>query len=103
MKTINQTSENASLGKRQEQSNQIKTQKERIIEAFFSKPKTMLMVEVETGILRPNICRYVSNLRKCNCIEIVKIGVCPISKYTKVQHLTTNPKFFSSSNQLNLF
>lgn len=103
MKDINQNSANVSLGKRQSEGKKIEPQMKRVFEAFFNRPKTMLMVEVETGILRPNICRYVSKWKKASSIEIVSLGICPISKYGKVQHLTTNPKLFQSSNQLNLF
>lgn len=103
MKAINQNSANVSLGKRPIEDTKIKPQMKKVFEAFFGQPKTMLMVEVETGILRPNICRYVSNLRKSKSIEIVRLGVCPISKYPKVQFLTTNPNLFPNSTQLNLF
>lgn len=102
MKDINQNSANASLGKRQVEVKQIEAQTKRVFEAFFIRPKTMLMVEVETGILRPNICRYVAKWKKTSIIEIVSVGICPISRYNRVQHLTTNPKLFRS-NQLNLF
>ena len=32
----------------------------KVFKAFYSHPKTMLMVSIETGILRANICRYVA-------------------------------------------
>lgn len=103
MKSINQNSANVSLGKRQSEGTQLVTQLERLFKAFYEQPKTMLMVEVETGISRSSICRYVANWKESENIGIVRIGICPISKYRKVQHLTTNPKLFPSSNQLKLF
>lgn len=103
MKSINQNSAKVSLGKRQSEGKQIEPQMKRVFEAFFNQPKTMLMVEVETKISRSHVCRYVSTLKKNQNIEIVRIGVCPISKHGRVQHLTTNPKLFPSSNQLSLF
>lgn len=74
-----------------------------VFSALYRQPKTMLMVEVETGIMRPNICRYVSKWKKRDCIKIVKFGICPISKRGGVQHLTTNPDLFPKSNQTKLF
>lgn len=62
--------------------------------AFYKAPKTMLMVSVETGIMRSNITRFVAEWKKQNRMKIVKIGICPISKRTGVQYLTTNPDLF---------
>jgi len=49
--------------------------------AAFHKPKTMLEVSVETGILRANICRYMSRWKKQDKIILDHFGLCPISKY----------------------
>lgn len=103
MKAINKTSADASLGKRPYEDKHFEAQMKRVYEAFFSSPKTMLMVEEETGIRRPNICRYVSKWKKAESVKIVKLSVCPISKYNGVQYLTSNPILFPVSNQLNLF
>jgi hypothetical protein len=79
-------------------------QMKRVFASLSEQPKTMLMVEVETGIMRSNICWYVREWRKSNNVAIVKLGDCPISKHGGVQYLTTNPKLFpNQSNQLNLF
>jgi len=75
-------------------------QMKRVFAAFYKQPKTMLMVEVETGIMRPNICRYVSKWKKQDRIKIVSLSTCPISKHEGVQRLTTNPDKFPKSNQL---
>jgi len=48
-------------------------------ESFYS-PKTMAMVEHETGIMRPNICRYVGTLKKDGKIRLIKTDTCPITK-----------------------
>jgi ABC-type Na+ transport system ATPase subunit NatA len=80
--------------KRQGKYSKILAQKQKVFKSFYSQPKTMLMVEVETGIMRSNICWFVRELRKRNNIMIVKKGVCPISKSTGVQYLTTNPELF---------
>jgi hypothetical protein len=56
-------------------------QQEREAFAAFHKPKTMLEVSVETGILRANICRYMSRWKKQDKIILDHFGLCPISKY----------------------
>lgn len=73
-------------------------QTKRVYKAFFEAPKTMLMVSKETGILRANICRYVSKLRKHDNIAEVKKGLCKISNH-KAGYLTTNPDQYPKSNQ----
>lgn len=69
-------------------------QRTTLFKAFHKQPKTMLMVSIETGIRQSNICRRVAELRKQNRIKIVRKGICPISKSTGVQFLTTNPDLF---------
>jgi hypothetical protein len=101
VKTLN-TPDNF-LRNRQSEDKRRLTQFQVVYLSLFNQPKTMLMVEKETGIMRSNICRYIATLRKRDCIGIVKKGICPISKYSAVQYLTTNPQLFQKSNQLNLF
>jgi hypothetical protein len=79
-------------------------QMKRVFASLSEQPKTMLMVEVETGIMRSNICWYVREWRKSNNVAIVKLGICPISKHAGVQYLTTKPELFPNQpNQLKLF
>ena len=68
-------------------------QMERVFAALDRQPKTMLMVSIETGILRANICRYVAKWEKENRICIVRKGICPISKH-RAGFYTTNPDLF---------
>jgi hypothetical protein len=103
MSSIIPTSANASLGKRQVQVKHFEAQMKRVYEAFFIRPKTMLMVEAETGIMRSNICWYIREWRNLNLVRVIRLGICPISNRKGVQYLTTNPNLFPVSNQLNLF
>lgn len=73
-----------------------------IFQSFFKSPKTMKMVEVETGIDRANICRRVSELRELKKIAIVETKLCEITKH-RAGYLTTNPELFPKDNQLKLF
>lgn len=79
------------------------TQEKKIFKAFRECPKTMKQVEVETGIDRANICRAVGKWKKANRIQVFRLGICPITKFDKVQFLTTNPELFRKSLTLNLF
>lgn len=84
---------NAFQHKRQPQDTNFKAQMERVFAALYGQPKTMLMVSIETGILRANICRYVAEWEKENRICIVRKGICPISKH-RAGFYTTNPELF---------
>lgn len=56
-------------------------QTKRVYKAFSERPKTMLEVATETNILRANLCRYIAKWKKQNRIELVKFGICPITKH----------------------
>lgn len=71
-------------------------------EAFFKKPCTMREVEVTTGVLRPNICRFVAMLRELGQIQLYKKSRCPYTKYI-AGYYTTNPALFVENPQLYLF
>ena len=68
-------------GNKSSKDNDYTGQMKRVYKSFSERPKTMLMVSVETGILRANICRYISEWEKENSIELIKFGICPISKH----------------------
>jgi len=87
--------------KRQVEDKYFQVQMKRVFAALYKQPKTMLMVEVETGIMRSNICWFAREWRKRNCIRIVRKGICPISKRGGVQFLTTNPELFPIVEPLN--
>ena len=83
---------------RQFKGNQLKATKE----AFFASPATMRMIELATGILRPNICRYVRELSKTGNIELVKVGYCPATK-SRAGFYSTNPDLWLPNPQMSLF
>ena len=82
-----------SLGKEQGKNKHFQAQMERVFNAFYKQSKTMLMVSIETDVLRANICRYVAEWKKENRIYIVRKGICPISKHG-AGFYTTNPELF---------
>lgn len=57
-----------------------RTQKQAVFHAFSKHPKTMLMVAVETGVLRASICRYVAKFEKQNRIKLMYKKLCPLTK-----------------------
>ena len=81
--------------KGQGKSTHFQAQMKRVFAALYRQPKTMLMVAVETDILRANICRYVAEWEKENRICIVWKGICPISKH-RAGFYTTNPELLPS-------
>ena len=85
------------LHKRQSKDRYFQAQAKRVFAAFYRHPKTMLMVSIETGIERANLCRYVAEWEKQNRIKIVRKGICPISKHS-AGFYTTNPAFVEPSN-----
>ncbi len=102
MATNQMNNPNAFQHKRQGKDTSFQAQMKRVFAAFYRQPKTMLMVSIETGILRANICRYVAKWRKAESIKIVQKGFCNISKH-RAGFYTTNPELFPKSNQLKMF
>ena len=89
----NQLNSLKSFGKERGKIKHFEAQMKRVFAALYKQPKTMLMVSIETGILRANICRYVAEWGKENRICIVRKGICPISKH-RAGFYTTNPDLF---------
>jgi len=86
--------------KRQGKDKDFEAQMKQVFEAFKRKPSTMLMVSIETGILRANICRYVAILEKKGSIQLLRQGLCEISKHCAGYYSTDTNLF---TQPLNLF
>ena len=78
-------------------------QKQIILRAFTTEPKTMKMVEAETGIQRTNFTSLLGNMFKQGAIYKPYFAKCKITSRNGVGYYTTNEKFKPKSNQLNLF
>jgi hypothetical protein len=96
-KTFN-TSENSLLSG-QDKDKHFEAQQVKVFEAFKRQPSTMLMVSIETGILRANICRYVSGWQKSNRIILLGEGICGISKH-RAGYYSTETTLFSQPLKL---
>ncbi len=80
-----------------------KAQLQRVYKALQQKPMTMKETDIYTGIMRENICRYISILFEQNKIAIIRKRKCTITGYEYVNEYTTNPDLFPKSNQLKMF
>jgi hypothetical protein len=78
-------------------------QKQTVLKAFANEPKTMKMVEVETGIQRTNFTALLNGMYTNGAIYIAYFSKCPISGRNGVGFYTTNEQYKPESNQLNLF
>ena len=91
-KTFNTPKNFLQLG--QNKDKHFEAQQIKVFEAFKRQHSTMLMVSIETGILRANICRYVSEWQKSKSIVLLSEGLCKISKY-RAGYYTADTKLFS--------
>ena len=80
-----------------------RSQLKTVFEALKKQPSTMLMVSVQTGIFRANVCRYVSMLRKHDKIQLLKYGLCKVSNYKAGYYSTDEALFTNLPKQLKLF
>jgi hypothetical protein len=80
------------------------TQYETVYQSFKERPKTMLTVSIESGILRANICRYIATMLIKGQIQLIRKGLCPYTKF-RSGFYSTNERLFVKSNvsQLNIF
>ena len=97
VKTLNTPSN--SLHKRQGKNKHFEVQMKRVFAAFKRKPSTMLMVSIETGIVRANICRYVAKWQKQGSIHLLKQGLCKVSKH-RAGYYTTDTNLFTQPLKL---
>ena len=97
VKTLNTPSN--SLHKKQGKYKHFEVQMKRVFAAFKRKPSTMLMVSIETGILRVNICCYVAKWQKSNSIHLLKQGLCKVSKH-RAGYYTTDTNLFTQPLKL---
>lgn len=84
---------------RQGEGKHFEAQMQRVFTAFKRKPSTMLMVSIETGILRANICRYVAKWQKSNSIHLLKQGLCKVSKH-RAGYYSTDTNLFTQPLKL---
>ena len=82
--------------------NERELQKQIVLRAFANEPKTMKMVDVETGIQRTSFTSLLNKGVKTGIIFKVGYGKCKITSTNGVGFYSTNPKYKPSVSQLNL-
>ncbi len=88
---------------RKAKDNHFQDQLSKVYKAFKAKPLTMKEADVQTNIMRENICRYVNKLLSEGKIAIRKQRKCQVTGYPYVNEYTGNPDLFPETNQLKLF
>jgi hypothetical protein len=73
------------------------TQYQMTYQFFKERPKTMLEVSIETGILRANICRYKAEMEEKGQIQLIRKGLCPITRH-RAGFYSTDKALFSKSD-----
>jgi hypothetical protein len=75
-----------------------KEQRRIVFEAFSEQPMTMLMAEAKTGIMRSNICWFVSFWEETNSIIRLFNAKCQISNHV-AGYYSTNPELISKAKK----
>ncbi|ALM21005.1 hypothetical protein AAT17_07100 [Nonlabens sp. MIC269] len=90
-------------GNGQDKNTICQAQLKQVYNALLVKPMTMKEIDVYTGIMRENICRYIGKLVEQNKIAILRQRKCSITGFNHVNEYTANTDLFPKSNQLSLF
>lgn len=77
--------------------------KQKVFQCLFSEPRTRAQVERLTGIRINSVCYYVAALAGNGKVKVHHKGVCPITRYSNVEFLTTNPELFPKNKQLSFW
>lgn len=79
-----------------------KNQIRRTYQSLKEYPKTTKMIQVETGIPRENLTRYIAYLEKHNLVVTVKRKPCEITGHL-AKYYSTDKKYFPPIQQPELF
>ena len=85
---LNEPTQDVSISLGDSKDTKFISQKRKVLKAFSEYPKTMLMVSIETNVLRANICRFIAQWEKTNLIQLIEKKDCKISKH-KAGYYTT--------------
>lgn len=73
----------------------------KVFNSFHDSPKTMKECDIETGVMRENICRFCAILRRYNLLFAVGRRKCQITKHWATIY-TTNEDLMPECKQLKL-
>jgi hypothetical protein len=84
--------------------NEFRSQYQTVYQSFKERPKTMLDVSLQTGILRANVCRYVADMEDKKLIQLLYKTEDEHTKFTAGYYTTDKDLFRKENNQqLNLW
>ena len=69
-----------------------------VLRAFEERPKSRLMVSIETGINTGAVCYHVDKLKKVGLLFFVKLDKCEVSGYEDVQFFTSDKSLVPTLN-----
>ncbi len=72
-------------------------------EFFLTRITSVYDFEKQTGISRADGCRYKAKYEKLGLLQMIRLGICPISGERNVQMITTNKNWFITPSQLTMF
>ncbi len=81
-----------SFSNRQAQDTKFRTQKETVYKSISITPKTTLMIFLDTGILRANVCRYIDELQEEGRVKLLKKTFCKASGYRAGYYISSTNK-----------
>ena len=82
--------------------NEYRNQKNKVYQALFHEPMTMLEVANQLNIFRANICRYVDEFEQKGLVVCTRKRRCTISGFAFVGEYTADPDLFPEDNQLKI-
>ena len=74
----------------------------KVFQSFFDSPKTMKECDIDSGIMRENITRYVRTFRQSKSIVVIRKRYCKVTQHLANEY-STNPDLFPKPTQLTLF
>lgn len=83
-----QSLKNLQINKAQDK--QIRTQKEIVFNSIASEAKTMLMIFIDTGIVRANTCRYINELQDEGRVKLAYKTFCKATGYRAGYYISTS-------------
>jgi predicted transcriptional regulator len=80
----------------------IRSQRRIVYDILKDSPQTTKMLQVNTGIPRENITRYIATLEKAKKVTVVKKASCEITKHS-AKYYSSEQKYFEPETQSELF
>lgn len=101
MDNIKKAAEAAPNNSNTDKDSDFRTQYQIVHQSFKERPKTMLDVSLETGILRANICRYVADMENKGIIQLLYKTGDEHTKFT-AGYYTTDESLFRKKDDKQL-